>query len=404
MPSTQTPDSTESAAAGVGPVRAWGAVVALAVAVFVVTATEMLPVGVLPEMAADLGVSDGAAGQSVTVYGFVAGVFAPLMTSWTGRADRRVLLLWIVGVFAAGNAATALVPSYEGLLAIRVGIGMVHGLMWSITAAIAVRLVSARSAARATAAVFSGISLALVLGVPAGSVLGSWAGWRVAFGVLAAATVLAWCVVFVLVPAMAPRGALRLGQLRSLLLRRNAIGALLTVTALVVVGNYAAYTYIAPILLGRGAAGSSVGAYLLVYGVSGVVGNAGAALLLSPTRSVRMVLIAPVAVVGGSLAVLAVPGTGAVAAVAVVVVWGAAYSVIPVVLQTLVLRLVPHAHEAASSLYVMVFNIAIGVGALLGAVGIAAAGPSGPAVVGVVLCGAAIIVCAVAGRRFRSVG
>jgi predicted MFS family arabinose efflux permease len=311
-----------------------------------------------------------------------------------------VLLLWIVGAFAVGNAVTALIVSYEGLLMVRAVVGMGHGLMWSITAAIAVRLVSAQSAATATAAVFSGISLALVFGVPAGSALGEWAGWRTAFGVLAGATAAAWVAVYVLVPSLPAVGAMGLRQVAALMVRSGGLRVVLLITALIVMGNYAAYTYIAPILLGRGAPSSSIAVYLLVYGVMGIVGNAAAGVLLWSTRlSARMALIAAVALVAASLVVLAIPVTGPSAAVLIAVaVWGVSYSMLPVVLQTLVLRSEPHAHEAATSLYVMVFNISIAAGAFLGAIGISIFAPGGPALVGAACCGAAIT-CILAARR-----
>lgn len=120
--------------AALSPLRAWSAVIALAVAVFAVTATEMMPIGVLPQITADLGISEGAAGLTVTVYGIVAGLSAPAMTSWTRRIDRRALVLSIIAVFIAGNVATALISSYPVLLVVRLGIGLFHGLMWSIIA------------------------------------------------------------------------------------------------------------------------------------------------------------------------------------------------------------------------------------------------------------------------------
>lgn len=393
---TSTPE--RATATSVESMREWSAVTALAVAVFVVTATEMLPVGVLGQMSAELGVSEAAAGQSVSVYGLAAGVCAPVLTSWTRRCDRRMLLLWIVGVFTAGHAITALVTNYEVMLAVRVVVGMGHGLMWSTTAAIAVRLVSARSAATATAAVFSGISLALVLGVPAGAALGEWAGWRTAFGALAAATAVAWVAIYIFVPPLRPVGAKRLREVRSLLVRSAGLRIVLLVTSLIVIGNYAAYTYLVPILLGHSVIASSIAMYLLVYGVMGVFGNATAGLLLRSNRSsMRVVLIVAVALTTGALMVLALPVAGAVAAVFLIAVWGVSYSVLPVVLQTWVLRSVPQAHEAATSLYVMVFNISIAAGAFLGAAGMSVVGPTGPALVGAVLCGGAIL-CTLAAR------
>lgn len=367
----------------------WSAVTALAVAVFAVTATEMLPIGLLPQIATDLHVSAGAAGLSVTLYGLVAGLLAPPMTSWTRRLDRRVVVLSILGVFIVGNIATALVWNYPQLLIIRVGIGVCHGLMWSIIASVAIRLVPTVSAAKATATVFSGISLALVLGVPAGAALGSWLGWHAAFTVLAAITALAWIAVLILVPALSPRNPRQSPQLGPLLRSKDGIRTALAITALVVVGNYAAYTYIAPYLIENlGVPTSSIGVYLLAYGIAGVIGNFVAGAAVTRVRSLRTVLSIGLVILTVSLAVLRLAPVGVVVAGVMIGVWGLSYSALPVILQTLIFRVAPTAREAATSLYVLVFNVSIAAGALVGAVG-TTSGPNAPILLGALLCCAA---------------
>lgn len=369
--------------------RAWSAVTALAAAVFVVTATEMMPVAVLSEVGVDLGVSVGAVGLTVTVYGVVAGLSAPLMTSRTRRFDRRTLVSTILGAFVVGNVATAVVSNFPTLLAVRLGMGLFHGLMWSIVAGVAVRLVPPASSGKATAAVFSGISLALVLGVPAGTAVSVRWGWHVVFAVLAAMSAVTWVAVAVMVPRLPTRDAG--GSRPSPRAAAGRIRTILVVMALVVVGNYAGYTFIAPFLFEHnGIHGESLGAYLLVYGVAGVMGNVIIGVLVGRSRSLRVMSSACLVILTASLVMLRVaPEMPAITVVAVAL-WGAAYSALPVMLQTLVFAAVPDQRDSATALYVMVFNVAIAGGSLVGAVAIDGLGASAPIVVGAFLCAAAV--------------
>uniref|UniRef100_UPI0009EADEBA MFS transporter n=2 Tax=Nocardiaceae TaxID=85025 RepID=UPI0009EADEBA len=377
------------------PVRAWAAVTVLALAVFAVTATEMLPIGVLPAISDDLGVGVGVAGLSVSLYGIVAGVLAPVATRWTRAVDRRTVVLIIVAVFVLGNAATALVTSYAQLLAVRFVVGIAHGLMWSIVAAVAVLLVPQPQRMRATAVTFSGISLALVFGVPAGTWMGEWVGWRGAFAALAGLTAVAGAAVVVLIPALpASRSAQAASSIRDVL-RRSRIRRVLLITAAVVIGKCAAYIYIAPYLLGGvGVSSDVVGGYLLIYGIAGVAGNALAGFVSARSP---MMLVVGVAVLAVVLLVLAAP-MGALSVFVLVGVWGLSYSALPVLLQTAVFDAAPDCREAATSLYVLVFNVSIAGGALAGAVGIDVLGPIAPIALGAVFC-ALGTVAAIGARR-----
>lgn len=364
------------------PVRAWIAVTVLAAAVFAVTATEMLPMGVLTSISDDLRVSVGTAGLSVTLYGIVAGLFAPLMTRWTRGVDRRTVVLVIITVFILGNGATALVTTNAQFLAVRFVVGIAHGLMWSIVAAVAVRLVSPPQRVRATAVTFSGISLALVFGVPAGTWLGEWVGWRGAFAALAGLTAVTAFAVIAAMPAMP---ALRLTGSRSLraVLRHSGIKRILLVTGAVVIGNYAAYTYIAPYLFDSvGASSYLVGVCLLVYGVAGVLGNAMVGVV--PIRS-RVMLLSGAGIVAVTLLILTAP-VGKYGVIVLVGVWGLSYSALPVLLQTSVFDAAPYLREAATSLYVLVFNVSIAGGALVGALGVDQLGPLAPMAFGAAFC------------------
>ncbi|MET8982798.1 MFS transporter [Streptomyces sp. NPDC004539] len=363
---------------------------AVGFSVFVVTTTEMMPVGLLPKISGDLDVSVGTAGIAVTAFGLIAGLSAPVATVLGSRMDRRTLLLMILAVFTVGNSVAAVSQTYWLFIVSRIATGMLHGLMWSIVATIAIRLVAAKDGVKATSIAFSGISIALVLGVPFGSLLGNLSGWRSAFASLAVLSGVTLLVIRMLVPELPSQSVLRVRDFGPLVRSRALLGALL-VTFVVVVGNYAAYTYISPFLSdSRGVSLSMIGPFLLVYGISGVFGNFLAGHVLSRSRSVSTVLGGLGLIVTTALALLLVLDVR-VGVIVLLVVWGMAYSGIPVVLQTLVLRSGGENGQAAASIYVLVFNASIAMGALVGGVAIDSRGPAAPILVGAVFCAVSVL-------------
>lgn len=233
-------------------------------------------------------------------------------------------------------------------------------------APVAARLVPEGRAGRATATVFVGNSLALVAGIPAGSAVGQLLGWRVAMGLMAVAAAAVAVTLAAVLPSLPqPPGGRRAPTVE--LLGDRALLRLCAATAVAVVGDFIAYTYITELVRADGGlVGLGTSAALLAYGSAGVVGVAvlGRAVDRGPRRASAACLLGLV-VAMGALAVLP-PGstTGTVAAV---VVWGAAFTALPAALQTVVLRIAPDDAERASSLYVVAFQIGIGGGALLGA-------------------------------------
>ncbi|MER5815921.1 MFS transporter [Streptomyces californicus] len=368
---TQVQESSAGRAAGPTPPRnGWWGVAALALGTFTVVTSEMLPVGLLTPMGRSLGVPEGVAGLTLTITGLVAALSAPVLIPLLGRTDRRTALCALVAVLVVGNLGAAWAPGFGTMVAARVLVGVGMGGVWALAAGLAVRLVPARSAGAATSLVFSGVAVASVLGVPAGTYLGAFAGWRAAFWAaagLGAAVLVAAALLLPRLPAETPvplGGALRLT-------RDPRLRTGLVVVAFLVTGHFAAYTYVRPVLEDvSGVGASAVGTLLLVYGVAGVAGNflAGAGAARSPRRTllvIATVLAATVAALpwlGGSVALAAV----------LMAVWGLSYGGVSVSTQTWVLLAAPDAREAASSLFVGVFNGAIALGALVG--GLAADG------------------------------
>ncbi|WP_369389206.1 MFS transporter [Streptomyces sp. CG1] len=344
--------------------RAWGAVLALAAATFSIVTSEMLPVGLLTSLGAGLGVSDGTAGLAVTLPGLVAALAAPLLPVAVRRADRRTVLCALLLLLAAANLLAALAPGFPLLLAARLLVGVCIGGVWAVAAGLGARLVPGPGAGRATALVFSGIAVASVLGVPAGTFLGAVAGWRWAFAAMAGTAVLVAAGLAVALPPLPAEGAVRLDAFPRLLRVTRVRWRLITV-ALLVTGHFAAYTYVRPVLQRTPGTGPDlVSALLLGYGLAGVAGNfAGGALAArDPRRALRLI-----SCVLGAVVLLLVPAAGSTAvSVALLLVWGLAYGGVSVSAQRALSAAAPELPEAVSALFAGVFNAAIALGAFLG--------------------------------------
>lgn len=338
----------------------WPGVAAVTAATFTVVTSEMLPVGLLTPLGADLGVSEGLAGLSLTVTGVLAALFAPLVVPISRGADRRRVLCMLMVLLAAANALSAWAPGYAVLMGARVLVGVAMGGVWALAAGLGPRLAPPQTAGRATALIFSGIAAASVLGVPAGAYLGELAGWRAAFTGGALLSLAVAGALAVLLPPLPPQGtALKLGGVLRLL-GDPGVRAPLLIVALLVTGHFAAYTYIRPVLEGTaGVHGATLSGLLLLYGVAGLAGTftAGAA----AARTVRGTLLVICGVLG--VTVLMLPY-----AWPLLLVWGVAYGGVAVAGQTWTQRAAPDAaaREGASSLFATVINAAIALGALVG--------------------------------------
>lgn len=350
---------------------------ALSLGCFSFVSTELMPVGVLPSMAAGLNVSLGAAGYLVSSFAFVVALTATPLTGLLGRLNRKALMAALLAICCLGNLVTFLAPSYAIVLTGRILVAAAIGVFWSTAVVTAVHLVSSRNAVRATSIVFGGVSLATVLGVPAGTILGEHAGWQAVFGALAILSFLVFAVIVWSIPAVSIARTARRGTASTVLRSRPLLGVLLT-TGLVVTGNFLAYTYISPYLSqAAGQAPEHISLLLLTYGAAGVLAN----FSITPfaSRSLRGGFIGVTATLALSLFALYLAGSDYVAMLVAIAIWGAAYGALPVLLQTAVFNLTSKMEDcvdAATSVNVAVFNAAVGLGAWVGGLIVNHAGPA----------------------------
>ena len=338
----------------------WLAVSSVAVGTFTIVTSEMLPVGLLPSIAATLGVSDGTAGLMMSVSGLVAAVSAPVLAITTRRLDRRVTLLGLMALLAVANLAGAFTPDYAVMLAARVLTGVSIGGFWAFAAGLGLRLVPEGSVGRATSIILAGVSVASVLGVPATTFISSFAGWRTAFiamGVLALALLAPLAATLPSLPGQ-PRIRARASEGRLAWLS-GPLKVVLVLTVLIVSGHFAAYTYVRPFLEQVSHAGPAlVSTALLMYGAAGVAGNfvAGA----WAARNPKPVLVTLAVLMALSMAALPLIGLPLL----VLVVWGLGYGGVGVTLQLWIMR--SGGGEMGTALFVGAFNVSIALGSFAG--------------------------------------
>jgi len=332
--------------------------------VFGLVTAEFLPASLLTPMAADLGVSDGAAGQAVTATALVGAVAAPTLPLLTRRFDRRTVLLVLTALLVASNVMAATADSLALLLVARVMLGVALGGFWAMAAALAMRLVPERLFARAMAVILTGVSVATVCAAPIGAWMGDLWGWRSAFVAAGVVSLLTLAAQLLTLPALPPRDNPDLRVLGRLLTRPAVRVALLAVL-LVISGHFAGFTYIRPLMeqvtqLSVGA----ITAVLLGYGVGGFFGNFVGGFLAE--RSERLAIVSGGTLIALLAATLLLAGQSHVATAVAVALWGFAFGAFPVGFQTWIVRAAPDHTEGASGLLVAAFQIAIASGAIGG--------------------------------------
>jgi DHA1 family inner membrane transport protein len=360
MNSPRSSDNAEAAAAGSSRL----ALLALSVAAFAIGTTEFVIMGLLPEVATDLHVSIPSAGLLVSGYALGVAAGAPLLAALTARMERRNALLLLLGLFILGNALCAVAPNYGVLMVARVVAAFCHGSFFGIGAVVASHVVPRGQAARAIALMFTGLTLANVLGVPFGTFLGQWAGWRSTFMAVTGLGLIAAIAVWRLVPALpdlpSPNMKRELG-----VLRQPQVLLALLMTVLGFGGVFTVFTYIAPIL--QQVAHVSVGAtgwVLILFGVGTTIGN----MLGGRLADWRLMPSLVGVLIALSLIMLAFAWTmhNTIAAVVTVFVWGiAAFATVPP-LQMRVVQQASDGPHLASTLNIAAFNLGNAIGAFIG--------------------------------------
>lgn len=343
----------------------WLPSVSLGFAAFIFVTTEMLPVGLLPDIAFSMGKTEAATGILLTVYAWMVAALSVPLTVLTGGFNRRSLVLLLLGIFITGNIFSALAGTFVLLMGARICIAMAHAVFWSIATPLAARAAPDGGKARALSIVVVGSSMATVLGVPLGTLLGNYLGWRMAFAAVAAVA----CVVFAVMCLMLPSTpAANSGSFKSLpgIARNKSLMTIYLLTVVTVSGQFTAMTYFAPFMRQVGGFTPGIVAMLLlVLGGSSIAGS-----LLGGKfagRTGHMTLFLPLFLL--AVMFLLLPHAvrlGLAGATVFCFVWGAAFTFTTLIYQLRVLGLSPKALDVATSIFSGIFNVGIGGGALIG--------------------------------------
>jgi predicted MFS family arabinose efflux permease len=359
--SSASPDDGASSS-----LRSWLAVVAVAIGAFAFVTTEFLPVGLLPRIAAELGVSPGTAGLMVTVPGVIAAISAPGLMLIAGRMDRRRVFLLLTALLLASNLISAFAPDFLFMLLGRALLGAALGGFWTLATAASGRLVKPKDSARAMATILTGVTCATVIGVPLGTFIASFASWRASFMATGVLVAIALVAQFLFVPSLPSSTALRLRDLIGVLRRPHPRRSMLMV-ALVFGAHFSSYTYVTPFLLRNANLSMSTITWLLLgFGMIGFFSNF--AVSSTVTRNLKTSVGAMVSLLMFALVSLPLLQHSSLGVITFVLAWGASFGALPLCFSIWVQRATPDSPEAGSALFVSIIQVAIALGSLVGGV------------------------------------
>jgi len=338
---------------------------ALALGAFGIGVTEFSPMGMLPVIANDLAVSIPTAGMLISAYAFGVLLGAPLMTLVFARMSRRNLLLLSMGIFTVGNLMSALADSYNLLLMSRIVTSFNHGAFFGVGSVVAMSIVPPEKRSGAVAAMFSGLTIATIGGVPLASYIGELIGWRPAFFAMALIGVVTMLALRLSLPPMANEGKANVRQELKVLARGPVLAALL-LTVVSSSAMFTVFTYIVPILQAQTQASTAfVTAMLVLYGLGLAVGNVLGGRFAD--RSLGKTLVASLVAVTLLLVLFTVTASSIWVVPPVIFFWGiASFALVPP-LQSLVVQEAKDAPNLAASMNIGAFNLGNALGAMLGA-------------------------------------
>ncbi|AHC36201.1 MULTISPECIES: MFS transporter [unclassified Pseudomonas] len=342
----------------------WGAVLALSLAAFALVASEFMPVSLLSPLAADLNISEGQAGQGISVSGLFALLTSLVIANVAARVDRKRLLIALTLLMILSGTVVALAPNYGVFMLGRALIGVAIGGFWSLSAATAMRLVPTPQVPRALAIVNGGNALATVIAAPLGSFVGGLIGWRGAFFCVVPVAIVAVAWLLISLPSIKPRaeGASANG-LRLMNHRPVALGML--AVSVFFMGQFMLFTYLRPFLEGvTRASVSTLSLMLLVLGLAGLAGTFLIERFLKNHLYATLTVI-PVLMALTAVALVAFGGSSLITAM-LLGVWGLVATAAPVGWWTWLAKVLPDDAEAGGGLMVAIIQLAIALGAIVG--------------------------------------
>lgn len=343
----------------------WLPLIGLTFAVFVFNTSEFMPIGLLTDIATDLNISEARAGLLISIYAWVVAIMSLPLMIMVSKMELKRLLLSIIALFVVSHVASAFAEGYYTLMLSRIGVACLHSIFWSIAPPLAVRTVPDGKRALGLSTIATGSSVAMVVGLPLGRVVGLYVGWRMTFLSIAIISALIFIFIAVVFPKLQSRGKFAFKQLPDLLHNRVLVGVFI-MSVLFATAHYTGYSYIEP-FLGKVAALSPdvVTLVLIVFGASGMLGSISFSkyYMTNRRRFMFVMTIGPAL----CLLLLQVAAASLLSVVVVCIMWGAMATAFNIAFQDNTIRFAPeNATSIGMSIFSGFFNLGIGSGAYVG--------------------------------------
>ncbi|KDN09436.1 sugar transporter [Gilliamella sp. Choc4-2] len=344
--------------------RVWSSILCLAFAAFIFNTTEFVPVGLLPNIAESFSMDVAHAGLLLTIYAWAVSLLSLPLTVLTSKMERRKLLILLFCLFIGSHILAGVAWNFYSLMIARIGIACAHAVFWAITTPLAVRLAPNGKKAKAMGFIVIGVSMATILGIPIGTIIGQLVGWRVTFLCIAG---IAFCVMILLLRLLPTVPSMDIISIKDIpmVLKRPILLNIYLLIAIIIAGHFTAYTYITPFMKNIGGFNQNVIVLLLlVVGFSGMIGSVIFAKYAE--KNPTAIFIIPMLLLITCLLSLYVCSLTLYTAIIQCLIWGLSITIIGMVMQSKVIDAAPDATDIATSVYSGIFNIGIGGGAFIG--------------------------------------
>ncbi|HDR1142363.1 TPA: sugar transporter [Pasteurella multocida] len=344
--------------------RQFARVITFALAGFVFNTTEFIPVALLSDIAQSFVMPVSQTGLIITVYAWVVSLMSLPFMLLTAKAERRGLLIKLLVLFILSHLLSVIAWDFWVLVLARIGVALTHSIFWAITASLVIRVAPKDKKSQAIGLLAIGCSLAMILGLPLGRLIGQFFGWRATFAIIALIAIGILCLFYQLLPHLPSKNAGSLNSLPTLFKRPLLLG-LYTLTMIIISAHFTAYSYIEPFMLNISTMSHSMATFVLfVFGLSGIT----ASLLFNRYYNagpIRFILFS-MGLLTATLLLLFIASQQTWTMFLLTFFWGIGIAGIGLGLQIRVLHLAPDATDVAMAIYSGIYNIGIGAGALLG--------------------------------------
>ncbi|HDR1003265.1 TPA: sugar transporter [Pasteurella multocida] len=344
--------------------RQFARVITFALAGFVFNTTEFIPVALLSDIAQSFAMPVSQTGLIITVYAWVVSLMSLPFMLLTAKAERRGLLIKLLVLFILSHLLSVIAWDFWVLVLARIGVALTHSIFWAITASLVIRVAPKDKKSQAIGLLAIGCSLAMILGLPLGRLIGQFFGWRATFSIIALIAIGILCLFYQLLPHLPSKNAGSLNSLPTLFKRPLLLG-LYALTMIIISAHFTAYSYIEPFMLNISTMSHSMATFVLfVFGLSGIT----ASLLFNRYYNagpIRFILFS-MGLLTATLLLLFIASQQTWTMFLLTFFWGIGIAGIGLGLQIRVLHLAPDATDVAMAIYSGIYNIGIGAGALLG--------------------------------------